>query len=49
MAKKKSRAAVELGRQGGRAKWARLTPEERAAILKALQKARWKKRKDGSS
>jgi len=43
----KNPAAVELGRRGGlkggRARAAKLTPEERAEIASLAAKARWKK------
>lgn len=37
----KDKAAVELGRKGGRARAKRLTPERRSAIAQKAAKARW--------
>ena len=39
----KNKAAVELGRRGGKARAARMTPERRAEIAKKAAKARWSK------
>ena len=40
MAKPKSPAAVELGRKGGRAKWAKVTKREKARIMAAVRQTR---------
>lgn len=42
---KKNKAAVALGRKGGKARAARLTPERRTEIAKMGGKARQKKEK----
>ena len=46
---KKNPAAVALGKlggkKGGRARAAKLTPEERSAIAKKAAETRWKKKK----
>ena len=39
----KSKAAVELGRKGGHARAARLTPKKRREIAKKAAAARWVK------
>ncbi len=39
----KDRAAVELGRRGGQARAAKLTPEQRREIAKKAAQARWSK------
>ncbi len=39
----KNKAAVELGRKGGRARAEKLTPEQRAEIARKAAKARWKR------
>ncbi len=39
----KNKAAVELGRKGGKARAAKMTPEQRAEIAKKAAKARWSK------
>ena len=39
----KSKAAVELGRKGGKARAAKMTPEQRTEIAKKAASARWKK------
>jgi hypothetical protein len=44
MAKKKNRAAVELGRKGGKASAERLTQEQRKEKARNAAKARWAKR-----
>ena len=41
MAKVKDKAAQELGKKGGKARAAKLTPEERSARASAAAKARW--------
>jgi hypothetical protein len=38
-----TKAAATLGRQGGKARAASLTPKQRTAIAKAAAAARWKK------
>jgi hypothetical protein len=38
----KSKAAVELGRKGGKARAAKLTQAKRSAIAKRAARARWK-------
>ena len=40
---KLSSAAAELGRKGGKARAANLSPEQRAAIARAAAQKRWKK------
>ena len=40
----KNKAAVELGRRGGEARAAKLSPERRAEIAKKAAKKRWKGR-----
>ena len=37
----KNKAAVELGRKGGQARAAKLTPQKRRAIAKTAAAARW--------
>jgi len=44
MAKKKSSAAVELGRKGGKATAKKLTPEERKESARKAAQARWAKK-----
>ncbi len=39
----KNKAAVELGRKGGRARAEKMTPERRAEIAKRAAKVRWSK------
>lgn len=39
----KDKAAVSLGRRGGKARAARLTPEQRRAAARKAAKARWAK------
>ena len=39
----KSKAAAELGRKGGKARAASLTPEQRSEIARTASNARWKK------
>jgi len=39
----KNQAAAELGRKGGKARAAALTPEQRSEIARAASAARWKK------
>ena len=41
---KKDKAAVSLGRRGGKARMAALSPEERTKLSKKGAKARWKRR-----
>ncbi|MET4337047.1 MULTISPECIES: RNA-binding protein [unclassified Bradyrhizobium] len=38
-----SKAAASLGRRGGKARAAALTPEQRSEIARAAAEARWKK------
>ncbi len=38
----KNKAAVELGRKGGKARAAKMTPERRAEIAKKAAQKRWK-------
>ena len=49
MAEEKNPAAVELGRRGGlkggKARAAKLTPEERSEIAKKAAQARWAKKR----
>lgn len=49
MSEEKNPAAVELGRlggkKGGRARAAKLTPEERSEIARNAAKARWAKKR----
>jgi hypothetical protein len=40
-------AAVEMGRQGGRARAAKMTPERRREIASKAAKARWREHADG--
>ena len=44
----KNKAAVELGRKGGlkggKARWAKLTPEERSEAASLAAQARWRKK-----
>ena len=42
----KNKAAVELGRKGGKARAKTLTPERRLEIARNAAKRRWKKSKD---
>jgi hypothetical protein len=44
MAKKKNRAAVELGRKGGKASAEKLTDEQRREKARKAAQARWTKR-----
>ena len=37
----KNKAAVELGRKGGKARAKKLTPEQRSGIARAAAKSRW--------
>ncbi len=39
----KDKAAVELGRKGGKARAAKMTPEQRRKIAKKAARARWAK------
>ncbi len=39
----KNKAAVELGRKGGKARAAKMTPEQRSEIARNAAKARWTK------
>ncbi len=39
----KDKAAVELGRKGGKARAANMTPEQRRKIAKKAARARWSK------
>lgn len=43
--KKKSRAAIELGRRGGKARAKNMTAEQRSEQARAAVKARWAKQK----
>jgi hypothetical protein len=43
--RKKDPAAVALGRKGGKAKAAKMTPEQRSALARQLNAARWRKAK----
>jgi hypothetical protein len=43
---RKNRAAVELGRRGGKARVARLTKEELSASARKAAQARWAKKKN---
>jgi hypothetical protein len=45
MAKKKSPAAVELGRKGGKASAEKLTDEQRKEKARMAAKIRWAKKK----
>ena len=40
----KNQAAVELGRKGGRARAAKMTPEQRSEVARKAAQARWSKR-----
>ena len=40
----KDKAAVELGRKGGRARAEKMTPEQRAGIARKAARKRWSKR-----
>ena len=42
----KDKAAVELGRKGGRARAAKLTKEQREDIARLAAQARWRKAED---
>jgi general stress protein YciG len=42
-------AAAQLGRKGGKARAANMTPERRAEIARRAAEKRWKGRKDSSS
>jgi hypothetical protein len=42
MARKKNRAAVELGRRGAKARLKKLTPEKRSEVARTAAMARWK-------
>ena len=39
----KNKAAVELGRMGGKARAAKMTPEQRSKIARKAAVARWKR------
>jgi hypothetical protein len=41
MAKRKNRAAVELGRRGAKARLKKLTPEKRSEVARKAAAARW--------
>lgn len=43
----KNEAAAKMGRMGGRARAATMTPESRSQAAKHAAKARWKERADG--
>ncbi len=43
----KNKAAVELGRKGGQARAAKMTPEQRSEIARNAAKARWTKDRSG--
>jgi hypothetical protein len=49
MAKKKSQAAVQLGRKGGKAAAKKRTPIERAEHARKAAQARWAKKKKGTT
>ncbi len=40
----KNKAAVELGRKGGKARAAKMTPEQRSEIAKKAAASRWKQK-----
>ena len=40
----KNKAAVELGRKGGRAREAKMTPEQRSEVARKAAQARWSNR-----
>ena len=40
----KNKAAVELGRKGGKARAAKMTPEQRSEIAKKAAVSRWKQK-----
>ncbi len=40
----KNKAAVELGRKGGKARAAKMTPEQRSEVARKAAQARWSKR-----
>lgn len=44
MTKKKAMTASEMGKRGGPARAAKLTPEQRKKIAQKAAKARWKKK-----
>jgi len=46
MAKKKNRAAVQLGRKGGKASAEKLTDEQRTEKARKAAQARWTKRQN---
>lgn len=43
---KKPLTAQDMGRLGGRARWEKMTEEERASAMKRLNDARWKGRSE---
>ena len=45
MAKKKNSYAVQFARKGGKARAAKLTPEQRSEIARNAVQARWAKKK----
>jgi hypothetical protein len=49
MAKKKSPAAVQLGRKGGKAAAKKRTPQERKEHARKAALARWKRTKENPS
>jgi hypothetical protein len=48
MTKKKSAAAVELGRKGGKARVKKMSKEQLSSAMRHLSKARWAKRDERS-
>ena len=40
----KNKAAVELGRKGGKARAAKMTPEQRSEVARKAAQARWSNR-----
>jgi len=46
MKDRKNKAAVELGRKGGKARVARMTKEERSASARKAALARWAKKQE---
>jgi hypothetical protein len=49
VAKRKNKAAVELGRRGGKARAANMTAEELSKIGKQGAKARWAQKNTGAT
>jgi len=46
MARKKNRAAVELGRRGAKARLKKLTAEQRSEVARTAAAARWARKGD---